>query len=92
MNKAELIERVHRKMNLGKSAVEQVINSALEATQAALATGEEVVLTGFGKFQVNKSAAREGRNPKTGEVITIPAGRRVAFKPGKTLKEAVNVQ
>jgi DNA-binding protein HU-beta len=90
VNKAELIERVHRKMNLGKGAVEQVINSALEITQAALARGEEVQLTGFGKFDVLKSAARTGRNPQTGAAIQIPAKNRPRFSPGKGLLEAVN--
>ena len=73
-NKAALIERVAEKTGLTKNA---------------LVDGEKVQLIGFGNFEVRERAARKGRNPQTGEEIEIPASKVPAFKPGKSLKDAV---
>lgn len=66
------------------------VDAVLESIQHALQNGEHVQLLGFGTFEVRERAAREGRNPQTGEALTIPAGKTPAFKAGKALKEAVN--
>jgi DNA-binding protein HU-beta len=92
VNKAELLKKVTegKPYRTRAGEVEQIVNGTLEAIQAALARGEEVKLSGFGKFSAKAQAARQGRNPKTGEPIEIPAARRVRFSPGKGLLEAVN--
>lgn len=89
MNKGDLVEIVAQDCNLSKTAAEQVLSSVLGAITNAVATGEKVTLIGFGAFSVSERAAREGRNPKTGETIQIPAGKAVKFKAGKTLVDAV---
>jgi DNA-binding protein HU-beta len=89
MNKGDLVEIVAQDCNLSKTAAEQVLSSVLGAITNAVATGEKVTLIGFGAFSVSERAAREGRNPKTGGTIQIPAGKVVKFKAGKTLVDAV---
>ena len=89
MNKGDLVEIVAQDCNLSKAAAEQVLSSVLGAITNAVATGGKVTLIGFGTFSVSERAAREGRNPKTGETIQIPAGKAVKFKAGKTLVDAV---
>lgn len=89
MNKGDLVEIVAQDCNLSKAAAEQVLSSVLGAITNAVATGGKVTLIGFGTFSVSERAAREGRNPKTGETIQIPAGKVVKFKAGKTLVDAV---
>ncbi|MCQ6307711.1 HU family DNA-binding protein, partial [Bacillus cereus] len=66
------------------------VDTLLESIQQALQNGENVQFIGFGSFEVRERAAREGRNPSTGESLTIPAKKAPAFKAGKQLKEAVN--
>ena len=90
MNKKEVIESVAEMNDMDKNDVEQVLSATLETIQDALAEGESVDFYGFGKFTVNERAARKGRNPKTGESISIAAKKAVAFKPSKSLKDAVN--
>jgi DNA-binding protein HU-beta len=89
MNKGDLVEIVAQDCNLSKAAAEQALSSVLGAITNAVATGDKVTLIGFGTFSVSERAAREGRNPKTGETIQIPAGKAVKFKAGKTLVDAV---
>jgi DNA-binding protein HU-beta len=89
MTKADLVEKVAQDCNLSKAAAEQALNSVLGAITNAVATGDKVALFGFGTFSVSDRAAREGRNPKTGEVIQIAAGKVVRFKAGKILANAV---
>ncbi len=89
MNKAELVKRVAELAEVPKVTAEKVLNAFMEAVEEALAKGDKVVLVGFGTFQVVKRAEREGRNPRTGEPIKIPARKVVKFKPGKKLEEAV---
>jgi DNA-binding protein HU-beta len=74
---------------LSKSAAEQVLNSVLSAITEAMKTGDKVSLLGFGTFSVSERASREGRNPKTGETITISAKKVVKFKAGSKLLDTV---
>lgn len=94
MNKTELIaatyDKAHVSTGVSRNQVDGVLNAALEVILEELASGSAVNITGFGKFAVKATAARTGRNPKTGEPITIPAGKKVVFKVGAELKAQVN--
>ena len=89
MKKAELIEAVASKSELQKQDAKKAVDALFEAISTTLAKGEKVQLVGFGTFEVRERAERTGRNPQTGEEMTIPATKIPAFKPGKELKEAV---
>ena len=89
MNKSELIDAVADKAGLSKTDAGRAIESAFEIITRALKKNDKVALVGFGTFTVRKRAARQGRNPKTGAVIKIPAGKTPGFKAGKALKDAV---
>lgn len=88
MNKVELITAVAEKSGLKKKDAELAVNSLLETIEEALKSGDKVQLIGFGTFETRTRSARSGRNPKTGEEITIPESVVPAFKPGNKLKEA----
>lgn len=90
MTKLELINAIADKKRMFLSDVERVINAATDIIKAELAQGGKVQLIGFGTFEVRDRAERSGRNPRTGEAITLPASKLPYFKPGKTLKAAVN--
>ncbi|MBG9531080.1 DNA-binding protein [Bacillus thuringiensis] len=90
MNKTELITQVAVKTGLKKSQASLAVDTLLESIQQALQNSDNVQLLGFGTFEVRERAAREGRNPSTGESLVIPAKKAPAFKAGKVLKEAVN--
>jgi len=90
MNKTDLMERVAQDCQLTKTASEQVLNSILDAIAHAVVTEKKVSLIGFGTFSVAERVAREGQNPRTGEVIQIPARKVIKFKAGKILADAVN--
>ncbi len=90
MNKAELIDVVSRSSGLSKSKVDEVIASTVSAIIKSVSKGENVQLVGFGTFGSGKRAARDGRNPRTGEVIKIKASKTVKFTAGKAFKDAVN--
>ena len=87
MTKAELIAAVAAKTDFSKKDVDQVVNSVLTTIGEELAAGGKVQLEGFGTFEVRERAAREGKNPATGEAIQIPASKAPAFKAGKALKD-----
>jgi DNA-binding protein HU-beta len=89
MTKEKLIEQIADRLNGTKKSAAQAVDAMLESMQEALTKGDEVRLTGFGSFQVTERQQRRGRNPQTGEEITIPANKAVKFKPGKDLKERV---
>lgn len=89
MTKKDLIEVVSKKANLTSKASRESVQAFINAIRDSLKRGEKVVITGFGTFSVRKRAARIGRNPKTGEKITITARKAPGFTPGKTLKKAV---
>ena len=77
-------------VGITKKEAEAVVNATLEAITNALSNGEKVQLTGFGTFEVKRRNARTGRNPHTGEAISIPAKNVPDFKPGKALKELIS--
>lgn len=89
MNKSELIVSVAKSTEMTKKAASDAVEATFSAIQDALTNGEKVTLVGFGTFEVRDRKERKGVNPSTGEEITIPATKVPAFKPGKTLKEAV---
>ncbi|MBD8526050.1 HU family DNA-binding protein [Pseudomarimonas arenosa] len=90
MNKAEFCAAVAEKSELSKADAGRAIDAAIEVIKKALKKGDTVSLVGFGTFQVRKRAARQGRNPRTGQTIKIKASKVPAFKAGKALKDAVN--
>ncbi|MGH2449289.1 MAG: HU family DNA-binding protein [Chloroflexota bacterium] len=89
MGKTELTQEVAQEAGLNKAQAGRAVDAMLGAITKALSSGEEVRLTGFGNFRVTNTAARTGRNPRTGESIQIKAGKRPAFSPGSRLKQAV---
>ena len=90
MNKTDLIAAVAQSAGLTKKDTERVVNAAIDAITASLVKGEKVQISGFGTFGVKERQARVGRNPQTKEAIEIPASKAPAFKPTKTLKDAVD--
>lgn len=90
MKKVELVEAVAKSAGLTKSAAAQAVDATFEAITKALKKGEKVPVVGFGTFGVSKRAAREGRNPRTGETVHIAARNAVTFKAGSALKDSVN--
>lgn len=91
MNKKELIKAISEKLGVTQKAAGEQVDAIIEVITEALAKGEDVALTGFGKFSVTERAAREGRNPQTGETIQISASKSPKFKASKTLKDMINV-
>ncbi|MCI8481390.1 MAG: HU family DNA-binding protein [Oscillibacter sp.] len=89
MNKAELINAVATAAEVSKKDAEAVITATLDTITEALKEGEKVQLVGFGSFEVRQRAARTGRNPKTNDMIEIPASVVPIFKAGKVLKDTV---
>ena len=90
MNKNELVAAVAKKANASKAAVSDVLDAFFGVSTAELKKGGDIRVVGWGTFAVTKRAATEGRNPRTGETIKIPASKQVKFRPGKALKDAVN--
>jgi len=89
MTKAHLVERMAKDARVTKRAAEVALGSALKGIRDSLKKGKKVTLVGFGTFQVSRRAARNGRNPQTGNTIRIPAAKVPRFKPGKAFKAAV---
>lgn len=90
MNKSELIDAVAEGADISKAAAARAVDAMLDAVAGALKNGDQVSLVGFGTFLVRERAARSGRNPRTGETITIAATKIPTFKAGKGLKDNVN--
>ena len=90
MNKTDLINVVAAEASLTKKDAEAAVNATLAAIANALKDGDKVQLLGFGTFEVKAVAEREGRNPKTGETIKIPASKKAAFTAAKLLKDQLN--
>jgi DNA-binding protein HU-beta len=91
MNKTELVERIADDAGLAKRDAEQALRAALNAITDAVAAGERVTLPGFGTFERRDRAARQGRNPQTGDTIKIAKSRVPAFKAGATFKSYVGM-
>jgi DNA-binding protein HU-beta len=89
VNKSDLIAKVATASNLSKADAERAIDAIINSIARSLETGEEVRLIGFGTFEVRDRKATEGRNPRTGAKIKIPASRKPSFRAGKQLREAV---
>lgn len=90
MKKAEMIEALANVTGLTKADTEKVFNATFDLFKSELEKGNEVSVSGFGKFKISERAARTGRNPATGETIEIKASKSVAFKVGKELKDKLN--
>ena len=90
MNKSELIDKIANNSDMSKADSEKVLNSILSAITDAVAAGDKVSLIGFGTFSVSDRAARQGRNPQTGQSMQIPARKLVKFKAGAKLVDAAN--
>ena len=90
MNKTDLINVVASEAGLSKKQAEAAVNATLAAVAGALKNGDKVQLIGFGTFEVKEVAEREGRNPKTGEVIKIAACKKPSFTASKLLKDQLN--
>ena len=90
MNKTELIAAVAEKAEISKKDAEKAVKAFTDAVAEELAKGGKVQLVGFGNFEVSERPASEGRNPRTGETMTIAASKTPKFKPGKALKDEIN--
>ena len=90
MKKSELINAIAEHSKLSKADAGRGLAALIETIEATLKAGEAVTLVGFGTFEVKERAERKGRNPQTGQEITIAAAKTPSFKPGKALKDAVS--
>ena len=90
MNKSELVNQIAGSAGISKAQAEGALAATISSIVDALKSGDSVTLIGFGTFSVSQRAKREGRNPQTGEKITIPAKNVVKFKAGKEFRESVN--
>lgn len=89
MNKSELIEAIAQEADISKAAAQKALDATTNAVTNALKQGDTVTLVGFGTFYVGERAERQGRNPKTGEPLTIAAAKTLKFRAGKALKGAL---
>ncbi|ENS9499882.1 HU family DNA-binding protein [Neisseria gonorrhoeae] len=89
MNKSELIEAIAQEADISKAAAQKALYATTNAVTNALKQGDTVTLVGFGTFYVGERAERQGRNPKTGEPLTIAAAKTLKFRAGKALKDAL---
>ena len=89
MNKTELIDAIAQSADISKAAAGKALDGMVAAVTEALKSGDTVTLVGFGTFYVGERAERKGRNPKTGEEITIAAAKSPKFRAGKALKDAL---
>ncbi|HHP7231386.1 MAG: HU family DNA-binding protein [Xenococcaceae cyanobacterium MO_207.B15] len=89
MNKGELVDRIAQRATVTKKQADAVLSAAIETIMEAVSEGDKVTLVGFGSFEPRARKEREGRNPKTGEKMSIPATTVPAFSPGKLFKEKV---
>ncbi len=90
MNKSDLVDAIAKSADMSKAAAGRALDATVESIKKALKKGDTVSLIGFGTFKVGKRAARNGRNPRTGETIKIKAAKVPKFSAGKGLKDAVN--
>ena len=92
MTKAELVEKVAERIDLTKKQTEEIVNTIFGSITDSLSKGDKVELRGFGSFRVRNRESRQGRNPKTGTTVHIPAKKVPFFKAGKELRGMVNNQ
>ncbi|MCI5145607.1 MAG: HU family DNA-binding protein [Candidatus Electrothrix sp. AR3] len=89
MNKKELVDSIAEAADISRAASEKALNSVLMSITEALSEGDKVTLVGFGTFSTAERSARQAKNPRTGELLDIPAKTVAKFKPGSKLAEAV---
>ena len=89
MNKGELVEAISQKISVSKKEADAIVTAMLEEIMVAVAGGSKVTFVGFGSFEPRERQAREGRNPRTGETMTISATRVPGFSAGKSFKDKV---
>jgi DNA-binding protein HU-beta len=89
MNKAQLIQKISKDASLRRSQAVRSVKALVSAIRETIKNGGKISLTGLGTFKVKARKARPGRNPKTGETIAIPAGRKISFKPSLSLKKLI---
>lgn len=89
MKKSDLIAKIADKAGLTKKDAEKALNAFIDTVTETLAADDKIALVGFGTFETKKRAARKGKNPRTGEIINIPAAKVPAFKAGQGLKNAI---
>jgi integration host factor subunit alpha len=90
MTKADIVERIYEKVGFSKKEATDVVESIFEIIKGRLEQSEKVKISGFGNFVINTKRPRKGRNPQTGEEITITGRRVLSFKPSPVLKKAIN--
>jgi integration host factor subunit alpha len=90
LTKADIIESVHQQLGLPKNKSDEVVEQLIETIKSTLASGEDVLVSGFGKFCVNKKKERRGRNPATGDSIMLRPRRVVTFKVSGKLRRRIN--
>ena len=90
MTKADIVERIHQKIGFSKKESSEMVESVFSILKNTLESGEKIKIAGFGNFVVKQKADRRGRNPQTGDSITIAARRILTFKPSQVLKNAIN--
>ena len=90
MTKADIVERIYEKVGFSKKEATEVVESVFEIIKSRLERGEKVKISGFGNFVVHTKRPRKGRNPQTGEEITITGRRVLSFKPSQVLKKTIN--
>lgn len=89
MNKADIINKVHEELGITKADAERAVETMINSIVNSLKDGNEVSIAGLGIFSANMYSERQARNPRTGEMVTVPAMRRPKFRPAKALKDAV---
>ncbi len=90
MTKADIIENIYEKVGISKKETSNVVQSIFDIIKSTLEDGENVKVSGFGNFTVRSKKTRRGRNPQTGEEITISARKVITFKPSNVLKDLIN--
>jgi integration host factor subunit beta len=90
MTKAELVEQVASQSDLTKKDAEVIVQTVLDSITESLQRGEKIELRGFGSFRIRSRSSRQGRNPKTGNGVNVPAKNVPYFKPGKEIKDLIN--
>lgn len=91
MTKAEIVEQIYERVGFSKKEAAELVEKVFEIIKETLARGEKVKISGFGNFVINTKRPRKGRNPQTGEEITITGRRVLTFKPSQVLKKTINL-
>jgi integration host factor subunit alpha len=90
MNKKDIVEAIYGRVGFSRRETAAIVDTALELIKKSLTHGEPVMISAFGKFSVREKKAHKGRNPKTGEAMTLPARKVITFKVSRVLKERIN--